>query len=125
MIPEYWKKFIEENDLVGRAFEISEEDDLSGMGAEFQIMKPEDTIDEAENFYPGLIVKKDGFLPVGGCVIGSGDPYFINTREGRNGSLYRIYHDSVMDENYDGDEAVVVVFERYEDLMTKGTQPSG
>ena len=34
MIPEYWQNFIAKNDIIGRDFEISEDDDLSELGAD-------------------------------------------------------------------------------------------
>ena len=96
--PEYWDKFVEEHDYVEKDFEVPEDDDLSGVGVNLSIMKYEDIVDEAENAYPGIVVMKDGFIPVGSCLVGSGDPYFINVNDGMNGPLYRIYHDSVFDE---------------------------
>jgi hypothetical protein len=41
MIPEYWQNFIAENEMIGRNFEISEDDDISGLGADLRIMNIE------------------------------------------------------------------------------------
>jgi len=77
MIPEYWKLFVKQHALEGKEIEISEEDDLSELGAFFEILDDFDIKKESEDLYPGIVVAKDGFVPVGGCREGSGDPYFI------------------------------------------------
>ncbi|WPJ95399.1 hypothetical protein SH580_18425 [Coraliomargarita algicola] len=125
MIPDYWKEFLEANDLIEKDFELSESEDLSGVGADFSLMSFEDIIDEAENYYPGIKVKEDGFIPVGSCQIGTGDPYFINKKEGKNGALYRIYHDSVTDEGYDHESAIDKVLDHYETLLNQRSNQSG
>lgn len=117
MIPDYWKDFIESNGIIHAEVEIPKSRDLSKVGAEFQIMSAEDSEDESKNFYPGLVVRKDGYIPVGSCSIGSGDPYFINEKDGKNGALYRIYHDSVFDENCDKEKAIELVLKNYEDIV--------
>ncbi len=35
--------------------------------------------DETSHCYPGNNVVKSGYIAVGGCLCGSGDPYFITT----------------------------------------------
>jgi hypothetical protein len=95
MIPEYWKIFIESNELIGKNFELSEGDDLSEIGADFQIMNEKQCISEATEAYPGIVAIKQGYFPVAMCLEGSGDYYYIKTNEGNSGALYRIYHDSV------------------------------
>ena len=116
MIPDYWTKFVESEDIEEIDFEIPEEKDLSGVGADLSIMREEHILDEANKAYPGVIVKKDGFVPVGSCLIGSGDPYFININDGENGPLYRIYHDSVYEDGYDAKHAVAKVLSSYKEL---------
>ena len=115
--PDYWKLFVATNALEGRDLEVPESADLSGLGIEFLFLDDEGTRQEAEDAYPGLMVARDGYVPVGGCSFGSGDPYFINTRDGENGPLYRIYHDAVGTDGYDAAEAVVVVLRDYRELL--------
>ena len=120
MVPEYWKNFIVSNLLVGKCCEIPEKSDLSELdGGDLKIFSEADIVKEANEFYPGLIVKKDGFIPVASCLQGSGDPYFINVNDGPNGCLYRIYHDAEMidDDNYNLDDAVNIVLNNYTDLL--------
>lgn len=58
-----------------------------------------------------------GFVPVGICALGTGDPCFINSHDGDGGPLYRIYHDEVNDENYDPSRAVAIVLEDHRELL--------
>jgi hypothetical protein len=117
LIPEYWLKFVESHNLIGRDFEIEEGSDLSELGADIQIMTNEQTLSEATTCYPGITVLKEGYIPIGMCTLGSGDYYYINKNEGSNGSLYRIYHDSVNQTSINKD-AIDKVLENYEELLS-------
>ncbi|WP_334078586.1 hypothetical protein [Microbulbifer sp. M83] len=109
MIPEYWKNFIAENEMIGRDFEISVGEDLSELGADLRIMNIEQCISEATECYPGIAAAKESYVPVAMCLSGSGDYYYIRSTEGESGSLYRIYHDAVNGEciEHDGIEKVL------------------
>jgi hypothetical protein len=95
MIPDYWRNFIKINNITGCDFEISEEEDLSELGADLKIMSIEECISEATECYPGILALKEGYVPVAMCLAGSGDYYYIKVAEGENGSLFRICHDAV------------------------------
>ncbi len=60
---------------------------------------------------------KDGFIPVGSCLEGWEDPYFINTHDGAEGPLYRISHDAVTEDGYERNEAVAVVLCKCSDIL--------
>ncbi len=117
MLPKYWIDFIKKYNLIGSYIEIPEEIDLSELGTEMEIMTEKMCLEEAEDAYPGLIVIKDGYVPIGSCQIGSGDPYFINKNDGENGPLYRIYHDSVFEDGYNKDEAIDKVLDNYSKIL--------
>ena len=112
-IPSYWREFREQFQLLHTEVEIPEEYDLSGVGADIEFYDDDTIVDSMTDSYPECIVNKDGFLPVGGCQTGSGDPYFINTSEGVGGKLYQIYHDMVFDETYSRAEAIATVLNDY------------
>ncbi|MDO6568150.1 hypothetical protein Q4561_13845 [Alteromonas sp. 1_MG-2023] len=118
-MPSYWKLFVDSHCLIDSYIEIPEESNLSKLGCSLQIYSESKAADEADNFYPGIAAKKHGFVPVACCLIASGDPYFINSNDGEFGSLYRIYHDGEMidDENFNLDDAVVVVLKDYRDIL--------
>jgi hypothetical protein len=125
MWPPHYRDFVERHHLPGAEVELSEEADLSEIGATIGLYNETQAIDEADNFYPGLVVKVDGFVPIGQDMTGGGDPYFINLNDRAPGPIYRIYHDSVHDRDYDRDDAVAEVLESYEDLLRflTGGQP--
>jgi hypothetical protein len=82
--------------LIGQTFSLTENKDASGMGVEMEWMTPQTQIDEAFRFYPGLAVHKLGYLPLGECMQGSGDPYFLKKDESI-WNVYRVPHDLVWD----------------------------
>ena len=116
-MPPYWRTFIEEHCLVGREIMVPVEGDLSGLGVEIEILDEPGILYEQTELYPGIVVHKDGFIPIGGCGIGTGDPYFINERDGEGGPLYRIYHDEVNESGCDPATAVVMVLKDYRELL--------
>lgn len=113
----YWRTFVEQHHLVGREISVPDDRDVSGVGAEIVILDESGIQSEQTDLYPGVAVAKEGYMPVGGCSLGTGDPYFINTRDGEGGPLYRIYHDEVVDEHYDANTAIVVVLKDYRELL--------
>ena len=117
MFPEYWSNFLAQNALVGRSATVPKTSDLSGLGADLQFFSEAEAIEESEEFYPGIAVAPDGFIPVASCLKGSGDPYFINKHDGVNGVLYRIYHDVVAVMPYKKEEAIAIVLKKYESVL--------
>lgn len=116
MVP-YWKAFIEEHGLVGEEICFVEEVEDLKIEQGVAILSDEHARQEEEEAYPGIVVVKDGFRAVGGDVYGSGDPYFINERDGVGDPLYKIYHESVLDESYRREDAIKVVFRDYRELL--------
>jgi len=116
-MPPYWKAFVEGHQLIGRELSLPAEADLSGIGAEIELLDEQGVRSEQMNHYPGIAVAAAGFVPVGGCSSGSGDPYFIRLRDGEGGPLYRIYHDEVSEDGYDEARAVAIVLADYRNLL--------
>jgi hypothetical protein len=117
MFPDFWVKFVLNRRLVGATVEVPEELDQSGLGIDMKFLTQEQAIDEATNFWPGLAVAKDGYVPVASCLCGSGDYYYIRATDGAAGPLYRIYHDAVNEDGYDANQAIAVVLHSYEELF--------
>lgn len=116
-MPPYWLEFLATFSLVGREVSIPEPDDRSGVGAEIEFLDEAGSREEAEEYYPGIAVAADGFVPVGSCLIGTGDPYFIRLADGEGGPLYRVDHEAVGKEGYDRAAAVDVVLDDYRHLL--------
>ena len=117
MLPIYWLRFVESNELSGHTARVAEDADLSTLGADMKFLTAEQSVDELTNFWPGIGVAKDGFVPVASCLSGSGDYYYINTKDGLNGPLYRVYHDAVHEDGYNVEDAVARVLDHFEDLL--------
>lgn len=112
----HWIKFRDSNNLTNKSISIPSSSDPEDIH-EVTIFDTDSILDERDNFYPGLVVAKDGYIPVGGCEIGSGDPYFVNLEEGEDSALYQIYHDEVSDQGYSKDDAVCVVLRNFKDIL--------
>jgi hypothetical protein len=95
--------------IIGHYFTLLESEDCSGMGVEMQWMTPKDQIEEAYDFYPGIIVSKHNYIPIGTCLNGSGDPYFLKIDLNGDWNLYRVLHDFVLDNIYNEEKAEFVI----------------
>lgn len=125
LIPDYWRRFVDTHHLVGREIEFPwpGEEDLTAI---IEILDDRGVEMEANELWPGIGIKKDGFVPVGGCSIGSGDPYCINIHDGEDGPLYVADHERVGPDGYEPKEAITVVLESYKELLNflPKTQPA-
>jgi len=117
MLPNYWVEFISNNALIGATAEVPPPRDQSGLGTELAFLTEAQSTDEATNFWPGFAVANDGYVPVGSCLSGSGDYYYIRTTDGVAGPLYRVYHDAVGERGYDAEQAIALVLGNYEELL--------
>ena len=116
MFPSYWQDFLMENNLEQAEIEFPwpNEDDLT---CDVELLSEGHAIQESTEYWPGIGVRKDGFIPVGNCSGGTGDPYFINTNDGKNGPLYKIDHERVSEEGYSRDDAVSIMLDNYSYLV--------
>ncbi len=80
--------------LIGTTFCLSQDHDLSGLGVDMSWMTPEDILCESLELYPGIAAIGVGYVPVGMCLRGSGDPYFLKGNCD-NPPLVRIPHDGL------------------------------
>jgi hypothetical protein len=71
--------------------QCSLEADASGMSVAMEWMTLEHTLSEATEAYPGKLASKRGYVPIGDCLMGSGDPYFYRNEDG---AVVRIPHDA-------------------------------
>jgi hypothetical protein len=80
--------------LAGTEFSLGEDEDESGLGVEMQWLTPEQMVSETVDTYPGIVAGPLGYLPVGMCLEGSGDPYFLKTDAGEDPPVVRIPHEA-------------------------------
>ena len=116
LVPEYWKSFVMQHPLVGTDVEFPwpGEEELTAV---IEILDGDGIEHEARDAYPGIGVLQDGFVPVGTCSIGTGDPYFINVNDGPAGPLYKINHASADADGYDRESSVSTMLETYHDVL--------
>lgn len=88
-----YKDFVNNFRIIGTRFSLTAQQDHSGQGVKMIWLSPEQQVDEALNFYPGIVVLKEGFLPIGACLRGSGDPYFLKLHMNEF-RIFRVLHDS-------------------------------
>lgn len=87
--------------IIGMGFSLSEKDDVSGYGVEMEWMNPLEQYEESFMLYPGMIAFKKGYLPIGKCMEGSGNPYFLDLNN--KNWIVRIIHDCIDEDNLSGD----------------------
>lgn len=63
--------------LAGAEFSLDPTEDASGLGVALRWMTPQEMVSEATDVFPGKVAAPLGFIPVGICLEGSGDPYFV------------------------------------------------
>jgi hypothetical protein len=109
--------------LVGLTLSIAADANESGLSVELRWMTADEIIDEATNVYPGIVAVQHGYLPVGLCLEGRGDPYFLRLADG---AIVRIPHDSVDEADLDAD-AIELVAPSIAELvdMAEITGPAG
>lgn len=109
ILPDWYLSLLQSYPLSGTCFSLEDEDDLSEMGVELKWFSPEEIVDEAQNMFPGKSVLSLGYLPIGACLLGSGDPYFIKfIGSSMNPPLVRIPHDLSADNDYPESEIELV-----------------
>ena len=54
-------------------------------------------IEEAFEYYPGILLIDHNYFPIGTCLIGSGDPYFLRLDDYNKWNIYRGLHDMASD----------------------------
>ncbi|MBX5268671.1 hypothetical protein HJB99_08285 [Rhizobium sp. NLR17b] len=109
--------------LSGTTWELPEAADKSGQGVQLQWLTPEQIADESLNAYPGISVVHAGFIPIGSCMLGSGDPYFLKFKGAgiRNPPLVRVPHDYASEGKPYPEEQIEIVSATLEDFFLDAT----
>jgi hypothetical protein len=101
LVPDWLVDVLERYKLAGTDFRLTEEQDLSGLGADVMWLSAKHMVGEACDLEPGVTIVRSGFLPFGGCGAGSGDPFFFDLRNGSNNPpVVRVPHDYAGGESY-------------------------
>jgi len=86
-----------ESPVVGTSFTL--DTFLAGGEISFGIewLGAREMIREATSLYPGIVTIKSGYVPVGECEQGSGDPFFVSFAASDDPPLMQIFHDRVVE----------------------------
>jgi hypothetical protein len=84
--------------IIGCIFLLSNTEDESTIGVDMKWMSPSEIISEIRDTYPGKAAFPLGYVPIGICMEGSGDYYYVKLNCNSDPPLYRILHNAV-DEN--------------------------
>ncbi len=114
LIPEWFISILQEFPLINVNFVLSEEDDESEMEVDMRWLDASGIVSEAIEAYPGKLVNNLGYLPIGSCLQGSGDPYFLKISGNTDPAVFRILHDEI-----DGDHIEDSAFERVSSSLSK------
>jgi hypothetical protein len=109
LTPDWLASLLREHKLAEAYFSLSADDDQSGLGADVIWLTARQMASEACEAEPGISVHPLGFLPIGACATGSGDPYFLDLRQGSNDPpVVRIPHDFAGGDSYPLDRIELV-----------------
>jgi hypothetical protein len=88
---------------------ISGEFDLSAEGVHMLWLTVPQMVSESVEMEPGRSVLINGFIPIGACAHGSGDPYFINMLQSTDDpAVHRLPHDFLLNGVYPLDKMQLV-----------------
>lgn len=96
--------------LAGCRVSLPAEADMSGYGVEMIWLTPAQMVSELQDAEPGITAGKSGFIPMGMCAKGSGDPYFFDLRAPNTDDppVVRLLHDMAGDDIFP-DEGIETV----------------
>jgi len=105
--------------LVETTFRLTEAQDNSGLGVQMKWLSPEQMINETTEAFPGIAAASLGYLAIGMCLGGSGDPYFVKSTSGSDLLLVRIPHDAVNGEQRLREYLVEIVSANLSEFLDK------
>lgn len=109
LTPDWLMALLRGYQLAGVGFSLNTDHDESGIGAELIWLTPEQIVCESVECEPGKSVLSYGFLAIGACAEGSGDPYFLDLRNSSDDPpLVRIPHDYAVSVPYPRDKIEIV-----------------
>ncbi len=94
LLPAWLPPVLSRYKLIGTEFVLADDEDASGLGVEMEWLEPAQIVSEMIEAQPGMAASAGHYLEVGGCLLGSGDPYFIHC-VGGDPALVRVPHTAV------------------------------
>jgi Pretoxin HINT domain/A nuclease of the HNH/ENDO VII superfamily with conserved LHH len=116
LLPKWFMNLLVDFPLTGCYFELPEDIDRSEIGVDMQWMNPSQIISEATDAYPGKIALVLGYLPIGMCMVGTGDYYFIQFKA-IDLPIVRIPHNAVKENHKLIEEKIELVCAKLVDFF--------
>lgn len=92
LVPNWLIECLRYDHVIGVRFQL----DSSDAGeVVLRWLTPMMIVDEATRAFPGSAVVANGYIPIGSCLRGSGDPYFLGLDGSDDPPLVRICHDCI------------------------------
>jgi len=121
LVPDWFVLLLQDYRLAGVCFSLTDDDDRSKLGADLIWLTPSQIVSEATACQPGMSVTPLGYVPVGACAVGSGDPYFLDMREASDDPpVVRVPHDLAVEDPYPLDR-IELVAESLSAFLDKAT----
>ena len=95
LVPLWFAEVLKAYPLIDSTFVLDQDNDVSGIGVDMRWLSPAQIVDECCEAFPGIAAVKLDYLPVGSCLEGSGDPYFVRMSGSQDPPLVRIPHEAV------------------------------
>lgn len=113
-VPEWYVSALMETAIAGSVFVYQSQ------GREVWIgwMLAQEVLEEC-GMIPGIFARREGYVPVGSCDEGSGDPYFVRFRDHEDPPLVQIFHDSLSEERGISDGAMRVIAPSLSDFFAR------
>lgn len=105
--------------VVETDFSLTDAEDNSGLGVEMKWLSPSQIISEAFEAFPGTAAAGLGYLPIGMCLEGSGDYYFLKIAIGDDPLFVRIPHDAIDAERRLREDQVEIIANRLSEFLEK------
>jgi hypothetical protein len=105
--------------LVETTFRLTANQDSSGLGVAMKWLSPRQIISETTESFPGISAAPLGYVAIGMCLEGSGDPYFLKSTSGSDPLLVRIPHDAVDGEQRLRENLVEIVSTSLSEFLDK------
>ena len=119
LLPQWLLNLMATYPVIGARFRLSENQDQSGLGVDMKWLTPGQMVSEAKEAQPGIAAAVSSYLPIGMCLQGSGDPYFLQAGSGEDPPVVRIPHQALDGEYRLQEDQVEIVSENLSKFLSE------
>lgn len=119
LVPPWFTQMLAAFRLTDCSMILKPQDDITGKGVSLTWLTPDLMISESLDYYPGIVAHQLGYLPFGYNDEGSGEYYFLQTRQQNDPPVVRIRTKPTVEDVHHLDEHVELVCGRLSDFILK------